>query len=59
VFRSPFYAGAHVAYLELGEDALRSIVAETLAVLGRARPIDRERARLRVLPHFAEGRRHE
>ncbi len=43
LFRRPFYAGAHAAFRQLGEREVRRIVGETLAVWGRARPVDRDR----------------
>ncbi len=36
IFRNPFYAGAHQAYRALGEDAVRAVVDECVAVWGRA-----------------------
>jgi|SRR5215510_2629798 len=45
LFREPFYAGAHGAYLRLGEAEIQTIVNETLAVWGRVRPVDREGGR--------------
>ena len=42
LFRTPFYAGAHGAWRELGEAKVASIVGETLAVWGRVRLVDRE-----------------
>lgn len=42
LFRTPFYAGAHAAWRELGEDRVASIVRETLAVWGRFQPVDRD-----------------
>jgi hypothetical protein len=35
VFRQPFYAGAHRAWRLLGDDAIRRIVDESVAVWGR------------------------
>lgn len=35
VFRTPFYAGAHRAYLELGETEIERIVDECLGIWGR------------------------
>ena len=35
LFTSPFYAGAHLAYVQLGEKAIEDIVDECLAVWGR------------------------
>ena len=37
LFQDPFYAGAHQAYQALGEDAVRTIVEECIAVWGRQR----------------------
>jgi hypothetical protein len=37
LFKHPFYAGAHGAYRTLGEEAIRAIVAECVAVWGQAR----------------------
>jgi hypothetical protein len=44
LFRKPFYSGAHRAYRQLGQQEICAIVAETVAVWGRARPVDREAA---------------
>jgi hypothetical protein len=35
VFQTPFYAGAHRAYLELGEAEIEKIVDECLGIWGR------------------------
>lgn len=35
IFKRPFYAGAHRAYLELGEETIEKIVDECLAIWGR------------------------
>jgi len=35
IFRQPFYAGAHRAYLELGEKEIEEIVDECLAIWGK------------------------
>lgn len=37
IFKRPFYAGAHRAYLELGEEEIERIVDECLAIWGRDR----------------------
>jgi hypothetical protein len=37
LFQHPFYAGAHQAYGALGEEAIRTIVAECTQVWGRVR----------------------
>ncbi len=37
LFKNPFYAGAHGAYKALGEEKLRAIIDECLAVWGRIR----------------------
>jgi hypothetical protein len=37
IFSRPFYAGAHRAYLELGEEEIEKIVDECLAIWGRIR----------------------
>ena len=34
VFRNPYYAGAHRAFLELGEDKIESIVREAVEAWG-------------------------
>ena len=39
LFRNPFYAGAHRAYLALGEPEVRAIAEECVRVWGR-RPAD-------------------
>ena len=44
LFKEPFYAGAHGAYLELGEAEVLRIVDETLRVWGRMRLVDRDGA---------------
>jgi hypothetical protein len=41
IFRSPYYAGAHRAWRLLGEAEMKVIVAETVGVWGRLRPVDR------------------
>ena len=35
IFQTPFYAGAHRAYLELGQDEIEKIVDECLGIWGR------------------------
>ncbi len=42
LFRTPFYAGAHHAYLALGEAKIQAIVRASLEVWGRIRFRDRE-----------------
>jgi hypothetical protein len=42
LFREPFYAGAHRAWLHLGEPAVAAIVRETVGVWGRMRIVDRD-----------------
>ena len=42
LFRKPFYAGAHGAYVNLGEDDVKAIIAETVAVWGRIRFVDHD-----------------
>ncbi len=37
IFRNPFYVGAHQAYRALGENAVRDIVEECIAVWGSQR----------------------
>ncbi len=37
LFQDPFYAGAHQAYLTLGENVVQAIVGECAAVWGRHR----------------------
>ncbi len=37
LFKNPFYAGAHGAYKALGDEAIRTIIDECLAVWGRIR----------------------
>jgi hypothetical protein len=44
LFKEPFYAGAHGAYLQLGEAEVQRIVDETLSVWGRMRLVDRDGA---------------
>ena len=46
LFKNPFYAGAHGAYLGLGEDAVEAIIAETVAVWGQMRLVDLDAAPL-------------
>jgi hypothetical protein len=36
LFQDPFYAGAHEAYRILGEESIRTIVEECIAVWGRS-----------------------
>jgi hypothetical protein len=35
IFKTPFYAGAHRAYIELGETEIEKIVDECLGIWGR------------------------
>ncbi|MBI4559603.1 MAG: hypothetical protein HY706_18605 [Candidatus Hydrogenedentes bacterium] len=42
VFREPFYAGAHRAYLELGEETIDRIVGECVALWGLVGRRDRD-----------------
>ena len=42
LFKSSFYAGAHRAYVQLGEEVIERIVDECLAIWGRVRIVDRE-----------------
>ncbi len=42
LFKRPFYAGAHLAYVQLGEEAIEKIIDECLAIWGRVRIVDRE-----------------
>ncbi|MBI4584134.1 MAG: hypothetical protein HY717_08935 [Planctomycetes bacterium] len=42
LFKTPFYAGAHNAYLALGEEKIQEIVRASLEVWGRIRFLDRE-----------------
>lgn len=42
IFRRPFYAGAHRAYLELGEQEIETIVDECIAIWGRLRIVDND-----------------
>jgi hypothetical protein len=42
LFANPFYAGAHAALRALGEDAIRAIVAESVAAWPVVRIVDRE-----------------
>jgi hypothetical protein len=42
LFMNPFYAGAHGACRELGREEVQSIIAETTAVWGRVRTVDRD-----------------
>jgi hypothetical protein len=42
LFKSPFYAGAHRAYIELGEEVIEKIIDECVAIWGRVRIVDRE-----------------
>jgi hypothetical protein len=41
MFETPFYAGAHRAFLELGEAETRAIVEECAGLWGRVRIVDR------------------
>ena len=61
LFRQPFYAGAHGAWRQLGEDRVASIVHETLAVWGRVRPVDRDPdgPRLHAIELPGQEARHE
>jgi hypothetical protein len=40
IFKNPFYAGAHDAYRALGEETLRSIIAECVSAWGGVRFVD-------------------
>jgi hypothetical protein len=42
LFRRPFYAGAHGAYQDLGEEKVSAIVRECLNVWGRVRLVDHD-----------------
>ncbi len=42
LFRRPFYAGAHGAWQDLGEEQVSKIIRECLDVWGRVRLVDRE-----------------
>ena len=42
LFRRTFYAGAHGAYQDLGEEQVARIVRECLDVWGRVRLVDRD-----------------
>jgi hypothetical protein len=41
LLRNPFYAGAHRAYLDLGDEQAQAIVDECVAVWGRVTFVDR------------------
>jgi hypothetical protein len=41
VFKQPWYAGAHRAYVTLGDSAIDAIVRQTVEVFGRMRIVDR------------------
>ncbi len=58
LFMNSFYAGAHGAYRQLGREEVQSIIAETVAVWGRMRLIDRD-APAPPGPCPREGRDHE
>jgi hypothetical protein len=45
LFRDPFYAGAHQALDELGEEEIRRLVAEAVGVWGRLRSVVRDAPR--------------
>lgn len=42
LFKTPFYAGAHRAYLELGETEIEKIADECLAIWGRVKFSDHD-----------------
>jgi len=42
LFEEPFYAGAHRAFLDLGEETVAALVNETVAVWGRIRLVDKD-----------------
>jgi hypothetical protein len=42
LFRRPFYAGAHRAWKDLGEEFVTRLVRENVAVWSRVRVVDRE-----------------
>ena len=42
LFKTPFYAGAHRAYLELGEEEIEKIADECLAIWGRVKFSDHD-----------------
>jgi hypothetical protein len=42
LFKEPFYAGAHGAWLQLGQAEVERIINETVDVWGRMRLVDRD-----------------
>ena len=62
LFQNPFYAGAHQAFVELGEERVRPIVMEHVALWGRVRFRDRDidpGSGLALLPVLDPLRRHD
>ncbi len=45
LFQDPFYAGAHRALTDLGEEEIRRLVAEAVGVWGRLRSVVRDAPR--------------
>jgi hypothetical protein len=61
LFKSPFYTGAHGAYLALGEKRIREIFRASLEVWGRIRHLDRDadpESGLTLLPAVQEPGGH-
>jgi hypothetical protein len=46
IFCSSYFGGAHLAYRTLGEEAIRSIIQESVSVFGRVRVRVRDREEL-------------
>jgi hypothetical protein len=56
IFRSPSYGGAHGAWRRLGDDAVRAIVAESVACFGAVRYVVRDCERRRLERESASAR---
>ena len=62
LFQNPFYAGAHQAYLELGEEKVRAIVREHVSLWGSVRFRERDvdpASGLTLLPVLDPPRRQD
>ena len=55
LFRTPFYAGPHGAYVELGEEVTTNIVRECVAVWGRVHFVDRVPPTMMADPGVPDG----
>ncbi len=61
LFKNPFYAGAHRAYLNLGEELVRQVVRENTGLWGAVRLSERDadpETGLALLPVLEDTRRN-